>query len=151
MTTNAYIRPPWAARAIGGRMARLFRPSVVCLLSVRGRSSGQWRSSPVAVLEHDGRRYLVAAYGNTEWSRNLRAAGTGRLTRRRRVGEFTAAEVPVEQRQPLIEAYLRQFGKLPTVAKTFRALPDPADHPTFRITGSRERLAAKEKVCGVHS
>ncbi len=140
MTTNAYIRPPWAARAIGGRMARLFRPSVVCLLSVRGRTTGQWHSSPVVVLEHDGQRYLVAAYGDTEWSRNLRAAGTGRLTRRRRVEEFTVAEVPVEQRQPLIEAYLRQFGKLPTVARTFRALPDPAHHPTFRITGGHHEI-----------
>jgi deazaflavin-dependent oxidoreductase (nitroreductase family) len=118
-------------------MARLFRPSVVCLLSVRGRSTGQWHSSPVVVLEHDGQQYLVAAYGNTEWSRNLRAAGTGRLTRRGRVEEFTVEEeVPAGQRQPLIEAYLREFGKLPTVARTFRALPDPADHPSFRITSS---------------
>jgi deazaflavin-dependent oxidoreductase (nitroreductase family) len=106
---------------------------------VRGRTTGQRRSTPVVVLEHDGQRYLVAAYGDTEWSRNLRAAGTGRLTRRHRgVEEFTAAEVPVDQRQPLIEAYLRQFGKLPTVARTFRALPDPADHPAFRLTGSHQ-------------
>jgi deazaflavin-dependent oxidoreductase (nitroreductase family) len=134
MTSNAYLRPPWAARVIGGRMARLFRPSVVCLLSVRGRTSGQWRSTPVAVLEHDGQEYLLGAYGHTEWVRNLRAAGSGRLTERGRVQEFTAVEVPAEQRPPLIEAYLAQFGKLPTVARTFRALPATADHPTFRIT-----------------
>ncbi len=134
MTSNAYVRPSWAARTIGGRMARLFRPSVVALLSVRGRTSGEWRSAPVAVLEHDGHRYLVAAYGNTEWSRNLRAAGTGRVNRRGHIEQFTAVEVPTAQRPPLIEAYLQKFGKLPTVASTFRALPDPADHPTFRIT-----------------
>ncbi|MEN3361606.1 MAG: hypothetical protein V7637_5588 [Mycobacteriales bacterium] len=134
MTSNTYLRPPWAARVIGGRMARLFRPSVVCLLSVRGRASGQWRSVPVAVLEHGGQEYLVGAYGHTEWSRNLRAAGGGRLTRRGRVEEFTAVEVPTEQRPPLIEAYLAGYGKLPTVARTFRTLPDPANHPTFRIT-----------------
>ena len=139
MTARAYLRPPWPARVIGGRMARLFRPSIVCLLSVRGRTTGQWRSTPVAVLDHDGQRYLLAAYGNTEWSRNLCAAGAGRLTRRGRVEEFHAAEVPVEQRPPLIEAYRRQFGKLPTVARTLRALPDPADHPTFRITSRNQQ------------
>ena len=66
--------------------------------------------------------------------RNLRAAGIGRLSGRGRVEEFTTAEVPAEERPPLIGAYLQQFGTQPTVVSTFRALPDPADHPTFRIT-----------------
>lgn len=136
---RGYVRPPWAARAIGGRMARMFRPSIVCLLSVRGRRTGRWRSTSIAVLGHDGQRYLVAAYGDTEWSRNLRAAGCGRLIRRGPVEEFTAVEVPVEQRAPLIEAYLREFGRLPTVSSTFRALPDPADHPVFRISTDQHR------------
>jgi hypothetical protein len=134
MTSKTYLRPPWAARAIGGRMARLFRPSIVRLLSVPGRTTGRWRSVPVVVLEHDGHRYLMAAYGDTEWSRNLRAAGIGRLSGRGLVEEFTTIEVPAEQRPPLIGAYLQEFGTLPTVASTFRALPDPADHPTFRMT-----------------
>jgi hypothetical protein len=145
MTSKAYLRPPWAARAIGGRMARLFRPSVVRLLSVPGRTTGRWRSVPVVVLEHDGHRYLLAAYGDTEWSRNLRAAGFGRLGGRGPVEEFTTTEVPVEQRPPLIGAYLQQFGTLPTVARTFRALPDPADHPTFRISGDHQRSEGQSK------
>jgi hypothetical protein len=138
VTGRAYLRPPWAARVIGGRMARLFRPSVVSLLSVPGRVTGRWHSVPVAVLERDGEQYLIAAYGDTEWSRNLRASGTARLTRRRRVEQITAVEIPIEQRPPLIEDYLRQFGKLPTVARTFRALPEAADHPTFRISTAGE-------------
>ena len=134
MTATHYLRPPWAARVIGGRMARLFKPKVVSVLSVPGRSSGVWRSTPVAVLDHDGQEYLMAAYGDTEWSRNLRASGAGRLTRRGAVEEFTAEEVPVDELPPLIEAYLRHFGGLPNVSRTFEALPDPADHPAFRIT-----------------
>jgi F420H(2)-dependent quinone reductase len=139
MSSKAYLRQPWAARAIGGRMARLFRPSTVRLLSVPGRISGRWRSVPVVVLEYGGHRYLIAAYGNTEWSRNLHVAGNGRLSGRGRVEEFTTTEVPAEQRPPLIDAYLQQFGTLPTVASTFRALPDPADHPTFRIADDKQR------------
>lgn len=134
MTTRHYLRPPWAARTIGGRMARLFKPDVVCLLSVPGRTSGTWHSTPVVVLEHEGQEYLLSAYGDTEWSRNLRASGAGQLTHRGRVERFTAREVPPEQLPPLVEAYLRQFGTLPSVARTFRALPDPADHPTFSLT-----------------
>ncbi|MFE2431692.1 nitroreductase/quinone reductase family protein [Streptomyces sp. NPDC059373] len=134
MTARHYLRPPWAARVIGGRMARLFKPQVVSLLSVPGRSTGIWHSTPVAVLRCDGQEYLLSAYGDTEWSRNLRASGAGRLTHRGRVDRFTAVEVRPDQLPPLIDDYLRQFGKLPNVARTFRALPDPADHPTFRIT-----------------
>jgi deazaflavin-dependent oxidoreductase (nitroreductase family) len=134
MTATNYVRPPWAARVIGGRMARLFKPDVVSVLSVPGRTTGTWHSTPVAVLVHDGEEYLLSAYGHTEWSRNLRASGAGRLTRRGRVEQFTAEEVPAERLPSLVEDYLRQYGKLPSVARTFQALPDPADHPAFRIT-----------------
>src|SRR5262249_3419516 len=102
MTGTTYLRPSWAQRVIGGRVARLVRPSIVCLLTVRGRTTGRGRSTPVAILEHRGKEYLVAAYGHTEWSRNLSAAGSGRLTRHGQTEDFTAVEVPVEQRPPLI-------------------------------------------------
>jgi hypothetical protein len=140
MTTRQYLRPPWAARVIGAHMARLFKPRVVSVLSVPGRATGVWHSVPVAVLPHGGREYLLAAYGDTEWSRNLRASGTGRLSRRGRVERFTAVEVDPGRLPELVEAYLRRFGGLPTVGRTFRALPDPADHPAFLITVTgRER------------
>jgi deazaflavin-dependent oxidoreductase (nitroreductase family) len=126
------------ARVIGNRMARLFRPSLVYQLSVRGRRTGRWRSAAVVVLEHEGERYLLAPAGNTEWSRNLRAAGTGRLKRRGQVEQFAVVEVPPQERAPLVEAYLHRFRTMPTVAAAFRALPDAADHPAFRIVNSRE-------------
>jgi hypothetical protein len=134
MTSKPYLRPPWAARTIGSRMARLFRPSIVSLLSVPGRTSGEWHSVSIAVLNHGGRRYLMSAYGDSEWSRNLRAAGHGRLTSRGRTERIHTIEVPVDQREPLIEDYVDRFGKMPTVGKSFVRLPDAADHPTFLIT-----------------
>jgi len=136
MTDKGYIRPPWGARVIGARMARLFKPSVVSLLSVPGRTTGKWRSNPVAVLEHDGERYLVGAYGHTEWSRNLRAAGHGRLTAKGHTVDFTAVEVPAVQVPPLIDAYRERYGSLPTVGRVFRSLPEPSDHPVFRIVST---------------
>ena len=50
-------------------------PNVV--LTVRGRVSGEPRSAPVAVAEIGGHRYVVGAYGEVQWVRNLRAAGEG--------------------------------------------------------------------------
>jgi deazaflavin-dependent oxidoreductase (nitroreductase family) len=134
MRARAYRKPPWWLRAVGNRLAPLFNPRMVATLSVRGRTSGRWRTVPVVVLEHEGERYLLAPFGDTDWSRNLRAAGGGRLQRRGRVEELTAIEVPPERRGPLIEAYKRRYRRAPGVMAGFEQLPDPADHPTFRLT-----------------
>jgi deazaflavin-dependent oxidoreductase (nitroreductase family) len=135
MAEGPYLRPPWFARVVGNRMAALLNPAVR-VLSVCGRTSGQWRAVAVVVLDHAGQRYLLAPSGHTDWSRNLRTSGAGRLRHRGRMEEFTAVEIPVDQRPPLVEAYLRRYGKLPRVAAAFRKLPDPADHPAFRIVKS---------------
>jgi deazaflavin-dependent oxidoreductase (nitroreductase family) len=133
MTRRRYLRPPWWLRAIGNRLAPASNPALVARLSVRGRSSGRWRTTPVVVLAHDGERYLISPFGDTDWSRNLRATLTGRLSRRGHSEPFTAVEVPPERRAPLLDAYRRRFDRMPKVADSFRRLPDPADHPTFRI------------------
>ena len=117
-------------------MRRIVNPAIVAFgltptLAVRGRKSGDWRVAPVNVLELDGHRYLVAPRGETQWVRNLRAAGEGELRRRREVERFRARELPVEERAQVIDAYVARWGK--QVRSQFEALPDPADHPVFRI------------------
>src|SRR5262245_858528 len=59
------------------------------LLSVRGRTSGRWRSTAVNLLVLDGERYLVSPRGRTQWVRNMRAAGGGELRLGRRTEAFT--------------------------------------------------------------
>jgi deazaflavin-dependent oxidoreductase (nitroreductase family) len=125
----AYLRPGFLVR-------RIVNPAIVAFgltptLAVRGRKSGEWRVAPVNVLELDGHRYLVAPRGETQWVRNLRAAGEGELRRRRKVERFRAHELPVEERPRLIDAYVARWGT--QVRSLFEALPDPADHPVFRI------------------
>jgi deazaflavin-dependent oxidoreductase (nitroreductase family) len=134
MSDRRYLRPPWGQRHIGNRLAPLFRPSLISKLTVRGRRSGRPQTVPVAVLDHDGERYLVSYRGESDWARNLRAAGEGTLRSRGRAEEIGVLEVPVEQRAELLEVYRDRFGKLPTVSKVLDALPEPADHPIFRIT-----------------
>lgn len=127
--TAEYLRPGVLQRILNAS-ARLLSPLPV--LAVRGRTSGQWRTTPIVVLEHEGGRYLVSPRGTTDWVRNLRATGGGELRRHEQVERFQIGEeVPVDQRTPLIAAY-------PAATPAFlqahwKRLPDPTDHPIFRI------------------
>ena len=51
--------------------------------------------------------------------------------------ETEVADVPVPERAELLDVYRDRYGKMPTVGSVLDKLPDPADHPTFRITASR--------------
>ena len=133
MSSRTYLRPPWSQRHIGNRLAPFFQRKLLSKLSVRGRRSGRWHTVPVAVLDHEGERYLISYRGASDWARNLEASHTGRLAQRGRVEEITVEEVPVEERAPLLEVYTERFARMPTVGVVLRKLPDPADHPTFRI------------------
>ena len=79
------------------------------VLEVRGRTSGELRRTPVNILTLDGERYLVAPRGNTQWVRNLRASGSGRLLVGRRGEGFTAVEVADDEKPPILRAYLRRW------------------------------------------
>ncbi|MFC9893439.1 nitroreductase family deazaflavin-dependent oxidoreductase [Nocardia sp. NPDC127579] len=81
------------------------------LLAVRGRKSGEWRTTMVNLMvTDDGARYLVAPRGHTQWVKNLRAAGGGELRLGRKTEEFTAAEVPDADKVPLLRQYLKTWG-----------------------------------------
>ncbi len=103
--------------AVVGTLTRLGVPlRGVALLTVRGRKSGQPRTTPVVIITQNGKRYVVAAYGVVDWVRNLRAAGAGTLTRGRRKEEFTAVEAPPDEAAPILKlvlasgpAFLRRY------------------------------------------
>jgi deazaflavin-dependent oxidoreductase (nitroreductase family) len=78
-------------------------------LRLRGRKSGEIRSTVVNLLDLDGERYLVAPRGTTEWVRNLRAAGGGELRVGRRVETFAADELPDADKVPVLRAYLDRW------------------------------------------
>ena len=68
------------------------------LLTVRGRKSGLPRTTPVAIISVSGRRWVWAPWGETQWVRNLRAAGRATITVRRRTEEVTATELDPAER-----------------------------------------------------
>ena len=111
------------------------------VLEVKGRKSGEWRSTPVNLLEVDGTRYLVAPRGDTQWVRNMRVAGGGRLRLGRKTADFKATEVPLEPRVPLLRAYLKKwkwevgafFGGVGPDATDAELLAIAPDHPVFKL------------------
>ena len=128
----AYLKPPLFVRRVFNPLAMLFGLGGSITLVVAGRTTGTLRKLPVIPVEVDGAHYLVSTRGESDWVRNLRAAGgRGEQRGKRLSGPFVATETPDEERPPIIEAYRRKAGKM--VDAYFEKLTDPADHPVFRI------------------
>lgn len=108
-----YLAPARSTNMFNEAVARLTRMGVSVwgsrVLSVKGRKSGEPRSNPVNLLTHDGRRYLVAPRGHTQWVRNLRVAGEGELRVGRRVEHFVPTEIADDDKPEILRAYLRRW------------------------------------------
>jgi deazaflavin-dependent oxidoreductase (nitroreductase family) len=142
-----YQRAGWFTKNVFNRLiAMLTRLGVSVagsrVLEVPGRKSGEPRHTPVNLMAFEGQRYLVAPRGHTQWVRNLRASGTGRLLVGRRAEEFTAVELPDEEKPELLRAYLKKwkwesgqfFGGVGPDAPEEELRRIAPDHPVFRIS-----------------
>jgi deazaflavin-dependent oxidoreductase (nitroreductase family) len=114
MTQPHYQQPGWFTTHVFNRVvAGLTRAGVSVwgsrVLEVRGRTSGEPRRTPVNLLSHEGTRYLVAPRGETQWVRNLRAAGHGDLLLGRRRQPFTATEIADAEKREVLRAYLKRW------------------------------------------
>jgi deazaflavin-dependent oxidoreductase (nitroreductase family) len=116
----AVARAPAFVRVVDPVMRRLLRVGLPmgpnALLTTRGRRSGVPRSAGVAVVEIEGRRWVIGAYGETNWVRNLRAAGEAEIRVRGR-SEAVRAE---ELRGEAAAAFFRD-----TLVPYVRAMPLP--------------------------
>ncbi len=144
-----YQPPNWVTR-------KLFNPLVAAstragigvwgsrVLEVRGRKTGQWRRTPVNLLRFAGADYLVAPRGHTQWVRNIRASGGGRLRLGRRIETFTAVELADADKPPLLRAYLKRwsfevgtfFDGVSASSEEAELLRVAPDHPVFRLERS---------------
>ena len=70
------------------------------LLTVRGRKSGLPRTTPVTICEYGLRRGFISPFGETQWVRNLRAAGRAsvRLGSRREIQQESRRQAHDENR-----------------------------------------------------
>lgn len=140
-----YVKPTGMDAVFNGAVGWLTRVGLPLagsrVLSVKGRTSGEWRSTPVNPLRVAGVRYLVSPRGHTQWVRNIRVSGEGRLASGRRVEEFRVEEVPDDQKPPVLRAYLkawawevgRFFENVDKDSSDERLREIAPDFPVFRI------------------
>jgi deazaflavin-dependent oxidoreductase (nitroreductase family) len=141
-----YRAPGWFTRNVSNRVVEfLTRHGISVLgsrvLAVKGRTSGVWRTVPVNLLDLDGRRYLVSPRGETQWVRNLRAAGDGELRVGRRTEAFRGRELSEDEKPPVLRAYLKRWKF--EIGAFFEGVgPDSSDeelraigvrHPAFEV------------------
>jgi len=112
--TSRFIEPTGADAVFNGVVGFFTRLGLPVagsrVLAVRGRSSGEWRTTPVNPLRVGGQRHLVAPRGQTQWVRNLRVSGAGELRKGRRAESFTAIEVADADKTPILRAYLKAWA-----------------------------------------
>jgi deazaflavin-dependent oxidoreductase (nitroreductase family) len=83
-------------------------PSFIVVLETNGRRSGQTRSTVLITASYERQRYLVSLVGpNCDWVRNARASGGESVIRHGKRTPVTLKEVPVEERVPILKAYLK--------------------------------------------
>jgi deazaflavin-dependent oxidoreductase (nitroreductase family) len=141
-----YVRPGWFNRHVFNPIVALLARAGVSVwgsreLRVRGRKTGEWRTTPVNLLTYEGNRYLVAPRGVTQWVRNVRAVGEGELRVGRRTEAFGATELPDEEKPPVLRAYLKRwkvevgvfFGGVGADSSEEDLRRISPDHPIFRI------------------
>jgi deazaflavin-dependent oxidoreductase (nitroreductase family) len=141
-----YKAPGWFTRNVFNRsIAFLTRHGVSVLgsrvLAVKGRSSGEWRTTPVNLLELDGRRYLVSPRGEGQWVRNLRQAGTGELRVGTKAEPFRGQELPDDEKVAVLRAYLKRwkfevgvfFGGVSAKSTDEELLAIAPRHPVFEV------------------
>ena len=142
-----YQRAGWFTRNIFNRtVAALTRLGVSVagsrVLDVPGRKTGEPRRTPVNLMTFEGQRYLVAPRGHTQWVRNMRVSGGGKLLVGRRGEEFSAVELTDVEKPPLLRAYLKRwkwevgqfFGGVGPDAPEEELRRIAPDHPVFRIS-----------------
>ncbi|HEV2169739.1 MAG TPA: nitroreductase family deazaflavin-dependent oxidoreductase [Candidatus Binatus sp.] len=118
-----------------GRALRLgFAPGYMRLLEVRGRKSGNTFTTPVNLLEFNGKRWLVAARGETAWARNARAAGRVVLRRGSRAESMTVRELADADKPEVIKAFLDRYA---SQVQRFFDVPAGSPADAFRATASR--------------
>jgi deazaflavin-dependent oxidoreductase (nitroreductase family) len=115
------------------------------LLSVRGRKSGVMRTTPVALVEIEGRRWVIGTFGNTNWVRNLREAGEATIAVGKKNERVRARELSLEETADFFSRTLMQYvarirvGKLMLRVLGARDIADDpvgaaASHPVFELT-----------------
>jgi deazaflavin-dependent oxidoreductase (nitroreductase family) len=151
MTAAArYVRPGRSTALFNSVVAGFTRMGLSIwgsrILGVRGRTSGEMRTTPVNLLTVDGVRYLVAPRGVTQWVRNIRVAGEAELRLGRGVEPIRVTELTEAEKPAILRAYLRRwkfevgvfFDGVDASASDETLRQIGPKHPVFRVLAAGE-------------
>ncbi|MGH2984859.1 MAG: nitroreductase/quinone reductase family protein [Solirubrobacterales bacterium] len=143
---ETYKRPGWFTANVFNRLVRGLNKLGISVagaqtLAVRGRKSGEVRTTPVNPFELGEVTYLLSPRGTTQWARNLRVVGEGELRKGGKARRFRAEEIADAEKLPLLRHYLDRWA---WEAKDFLEVEKDAtdeqlreiapSHPAFRLT-----------------
>ena len=97
------------------------------LITIRGRTSGLPRTTPLAIIEVSGRRWVWSPWGDVQWVRNLRAAGEATITVRGREIDVTATELDSLERRGFFRDTLIPVARRLPFGMTFIRVVDGVD------------------------
>jgi deazaflavin-dependent oxidoreductase (nitroreductase family) len=154
MTDTLYRRPTWVRVKLVNPLLRVLvlraglgrrgEQNLMRVLRVRGRRSGREYDTPVRLAAWNGQRYVVSLLGETQWARNLRAAGTAQLLVGTSVEPVVAREIRDEEKKAFLLWYCQHPAHRLSVRSGLKltpANPAPAEldrvvrqHPIFRLS-----------------
>ena len=138
-----FAKPTWIEATFGRLLVALLRrgigPAHMRVLEVRGRKSGSVYSLPVDPLRYDGKLYLVAPRGRTQWVRNVEASREIALRRGRAVERYAVRALSDIEKLPVLKAYLDNFK-----GEVQRFFPVAAGSPTEAFEPLSSRYPAFE-------
>lgn len=138
----------WRATGLGRILSRALAAvsglglasGILLTLQVKGRSTGRLYSTILVVGAYEGQRYLVSMLGDeSEWVKNVRAAGGHARIKRGRSRPVMLTENPPAERAPILKARCqvatsgRRHLPVPHDAPVAAFEATAADHPVFRI------------------
>jgi deazaflavin-dependent oxidoreductase (nitroreductase family) len=97
------------------------------LITIPGRTSGLPRTTPLAIIDVSGRRWVWSPWGEVNWVRNLRAAGRATITRGGRTEEVRATELDLSQRVEFFRDVLRPVAHGMPLGVSFIRIIDGVD------------------------
>jgi len=144
MTSEREYQPPSSGEKlfnrIFGYVAGLgLGPSFIYLLQVKGRKSGKVYSTAVNILDFNGKQFLVAPRGRTQWVKNAEASGEVTLKRGTK-RTFRLRMLAESEKPEIIKLYLTSYKS--AVQRFFPVRPDAtldafaqiaAGYPAFEL------------------
>jgi deazaflavin-dependent oxidoreductase (nitroreductase family) len=128
--TSAATAPPWVP-LVTPLVKPLLKAGVPLgfngLITIRGRKSGEPRTTPVAIIDVDGRRWVWCPWGEVNWVRNLRASGHAKIDVRGQTEDVAARELDAPERVRFFRDVLGPVAKRIPFGMQFIRLVDGVD------------------------